>query len=187
MARRRRASMREGPLADLFRSTARQDPEEDTRVQGDREEAPAREPAEREIPPSQPEIPPDPERVRAYRVDEREPVAREPRERLNRIFSDEAHDVEGPTYGRDEPGLGDYHGPPRPHLPVIRVVGVGGAGVNAINRMIEAQIPGVEFMAINTDLQSLQQSNADVTVHLGSGMQRGLGAGSNPELGYRAA
>ncbi len=52
--------------------------------------------------------------------------------------------------------MADYHGPPRPHLPVIRVVGVGGAGVNAINRMIEAEIPGVEFMAINTDLQSLQ-------------------------------
>ena len=75
----------------------------------------------------------------------------------------------------------------RPHAPVIRVVGVGGAGVNAINRMVEAEIPGVEFMAINTDLQSLQQSAADVTVHLGSGMSRGLGAGSNPELGYRAA
>jgi cell division protein FtsZ len=59
--------------------------------------------------------------------------------------------------------------------------------VNAINRMVEAGIPGVEFMAINTDLQSLQQSTADVTVHLGSGMARGLGAGSNPELGYRAA
>ena len=70
---------------------------------------------------------------------------------------------------------------------MIRVVGVGGAGVNAINRMVEAEIPGVEFMAINTDLQSLQQSAADVTVHLGSGMSRGLGAGSNPELGYRAA
>ena len=70
---------------------------------------------------------------------------------------------------------------------MIRVVGVGGAGVNAINRMIEAQIPGVEFMAINTDLQSLQQSTADVTVHLGSGVARGLGTGSNPELGYQAA
>ena len=70
---------------------------------------------------------------------------------------------------------------------MIRVVGVGGAGVNAINRMVDAGIPGVEFMAVNTDLQSLQQSNADVTVHLGSGMARGLGAGSNPELGYRAA
>ena len=66
-----------------------------------------------------------------------------------------------------------------------RVVGVGGAGVNAVNRMVEADIPGVEFMAINTDLQSLQQSSADVTVHLGSGVARGLGAGSDPELGYQ--
>jgi cell division protein FtsZ len=205
MARRKRASMREGPLADLFRSTASHAPEEqpeppeapesaresergreETRELGGREAA-APPPAHEERS-SEPEAPPDPERVRAYRVEEHElPPIREPRERLNRIFADEAHDVEGPTYGRDEPGLGDYHGPPRPHLPVIRVVGVGGAGVNAINRMIEAQIPGVEFMAINTDLQSLQQSTADVTVHLGSGVARGLGTGSNPELGYKAA
>src|SRR5436190_10227157 len=207
MARRKRASMREGPLADLFRSTAsdereqpteppapseaaRDEGEEKTRVQGERDVA-ARPPdrTEKEPPRSEPEhVPPDPERVRAYRVEDHElPPIREPRERLNRIFADEARDVEGPTYGRDEPGLSDYHGPPRPHLPVIRVVGVGGAGVNAINRMIEAHIPGVEFMAINTDLQSLQQSTADVTVHLGSGVSRGLGTGSNPELGYRAA
>src|SRR6476659_207716 len=209
MARRKRASMREGPLADLFRSTSshereqptepsappdsppeREEREEDTRVLGERD-AGARPPrrTEEEIPRPEPEHgPPDPERVRAYRVEEHElPPIREPRERLNRIFADEGHDVEGPTYGRDEPGLSDYHGPPRPHLPVIRVVGVGGAGVNAINRMIEAQIPGVEFLAINTDLQSLQQSTADVTVHLGSGVSRGLGTGSNPELGYRAA
>jgi cell division protein FtsZ len=209
MARRKRASMREGPLADLFRSTSshereqpaeppappdspseRDEAEEGTRVLGERD-AGARPPrrTEEEIPRPEPEHgPPDPERVRAYRVEEHElPPIRAPRERLNRIFADEAHDVEGPTYGRDEPGLSDYHGPPRPHLPVIRVVGVGGAGVNAINRMIEAQIPGVEFLAINTDLQSLQQSTADVTVHLGSGVSRGLGTGSNPELGYRAA
>jgi cell division protein FtsZ len=189
MARRKRASMREGPLADLFRSTARDPAEEETRATGDRETGASQPaPTEPEIARERPETaPPDPERVRAYRVEEREPLVREPRERLSRIFADEAHDVEGPTYGREEPGLGDYHGPPRPHLPVIRVVGVGGAGVNAINRMIEAQIPGVEFMAINTDLQSLQQSTADVTVHLGSGVSRGLGTGSNPELGYRAA
>jgi cell division protein FtsZ len=70
---------------------------------------------------------------------------------------------------------------------VIRVIGIGGAGVNAVNRMVEAELTGVEFMAINTDLQSLQQSTADVTVHLGSGVSRGLGAGSDPELGYKAA
>ncbi|HEX6455069.1 MAG TPA: cell division protein FtsZ, partial [Solirubrobacterales bacterium] len=92
-------------------------------------------------------------------------------------------------YGREEPRYGSAvrGGEPTPHAPVIRVVGIGGAGVNAINRMVEAGIPGVEFMAVNTDLQSLQQSNADVTVHLGSGMSRGLGAGSDPQLGYRAA
>ena len=103
---------------------------------------------------------------------------------------DDALDADGPAYGRDEPAYGgatSRGGEPRPHAPVIRVVGVGGAGVNAINRMVEAGIPGVEFMAINTDLQSLQQSTADVTVHLGSGVARGLGAGSNPELGYKAA
>src|SRR5256885_4275342 len=196
MARRKRASMREGPLADLFRSTASDEREQQAEPppspeparEGGREAAAPPPTREERSARSEPERPPDPERVRAYRVEEHElPPIREPRERLNRIFADETRDVEGPTYGREEPGLGDYHGPPRPHLPVIRVVGVGGAGVNAINRMIEAQIPGVEFMAINTDLQSLQQSTADVTVHLGSGVSRGLGTGSNPELGYKAA
>ena len=122
--------------------------------------------------------------MRAYRVDEPEAgPAPATKERLSRIFTDDALDVEGPAYGRDEPrypGRSRSGAEPRPHAPVIRVVGVGGAGVNAINRMVEAGIPGVEFMAINTDLQSLQQSTADVTVHLGSGMARGLGAGSTP-------
>ena len=53
------------------------------------------------------------------------------------------------------------------------MVGVGGAGVNAVNRMVEAELPGVEFLAINTDLQSLQNSNADVTLHIGGEMTRG--------------
>ena len=52
--------------------------------------------------------------------------------------------------------------------PVIRVVGVGGAGTNAVNRMVEAEVEGVEFLAINTDLQSLQQSTADITLHIGA-------------------
>jgi cell division protein FtsZ len=71
--------------------------------------------------------------------------------------------------------------------PVIRVVGVGGAGVNAVNRMIEADIEGVEFIAINTDLQSLQTSAAAATVHIGDAITRGLGSGANPELGRQAA
>ncbi len=71
--------------------------------------------------------------------------------------------------------------------PVIRVVGVGGAGVNAVNRMVEAEVGGVEFIAINTDVQSLQQSTANVTLHIGPSITRGLGAGSNPELGRASA
>ena len=71
--------------------------------------------------------------------------------------------------------------------PVLRVVGVGGGGVNAINRMVEAEIEGVEFLAINTDLQSLQQSAAHETLHIGDAITRGLGSGSNPDLGRQAA
>ena len=70
---------------------------------------------------------------------------------------------------------------------MIRVVGVGGAGVNAVNRMVEANVPGVEFMAVNTDLQSLQLCVADVTVHIGDEQTRGLGAGADPEVGHRSA
>ena len=64
---------------------------------------------------------------------------------------------------------------------MLRVVGVGGAGVNAVNRMVEAEVEGVEFIAVNTDLQSLQQSTADVTLHIGAELTRGLGAGSDPD------
>ncbi|MBK5230734.1 MAG: cell division protein FtsZ [Thermoleophilia bacterium] len=71
--------------------------------------------------------------------------------------------------------------------PVLRVVGVGGAGVNAVDRMIEAGVTGVEFVAINTDMQSLQSSSADVKLHIGSEVTRGLGAGADPEMGARAA
>ena len=70
---------------------------------------------------------------------------------------------------------------------MLRVVGVGGAGVNAVNRMVEAEIEGVEFLAINTDLQSLQQSAAHETLHIGDAITHGLGSGSNPELGRAAA
>ena len=213
MARPKRASMREGPLADLFRSTTPPDEEgppttqepaveDETSVLQERAPAPESTPASDPPQPAPafydqtedagepPEPAPDPEGVRAYRTEapgvERAVAA--PKDRISRIFTDEPPDPGPPAYGREEPSPYDApSGPPRPHEPVIRVVGVGGAGVNAVNRMVDAQIPGVEFMAINTDLQSLQQSSADVTVHLGSGVTRGLGAGSDPELGYKSA
>ena len=212
--------MREGPLADLFRSTAPPEPEDppeapappprsreesqdETRQMRAEDAAPPEPPPAREepapSPPDPPETafydheeepaPPPPAPARdepaAYR-DEPAAAPRPAKERLSRIFAEDPEPA-GATYGREEPNLSAPSGPPTAHAPVIRVVGVGGAGVNAVNRMVEAGVPGVEFMAINTDLQSLQQSLADVTVHLGAGAHRGLGAGSNPELGYRAA
>lgn len=69
----------------------------------------------------------------------------------------------------------------------IKVIGVGGAGGNAINRMIAEDVKGVEFIAANTDLQALNASNAETKIQLGPKLTRGLGAGSNPEIGQKAA
>jgi cell division protein FtsZ len=76
---------------------------------------------------------------------------------------------------------------PQNYLAVIKVVGIGGGGVNAVNRMIEAGLKGVEFIAINTDAQALLMSDADVKLDVGRDLTRGLGAGSNPEIGRKAA
>ena len=73
------------------------------------------------------------------------------------------------------------------YLAVIKVVGVGGGGTNAVNRLIEEGIRGVEFVAINTDAQALAISDADIKVHIGTDLTRGLGAGANPEVGRKAA
>ncbi|MFC5908354.1 cell division protein FtsZ [Streptacidiphilus monticola] len=76
---------------------------------------------------------------------------------------------------------------PQNYLAVIKVVGIGGGGVNAINRMIEVGLKGVEFIAINTDAQALLMSDADVKLDVGRELTRGLGAGANPEVGRKAA
>jgi cell division protein FtsZ len=76
---------------------------------------------------------------------------------------------------------------PQNYLAVIKVVGIGGGGVNAVNRMIEASLKGVEFIAVNTDAQALLASDADVKLDVGRELTRGLGAGSNPEVGRQAA
>src|SRR5262249_42702061 len=193
MSRRKRASMREGPLSDLFRSTtddAPADPPElETPTRSSDVEppaAPGRETEAAEEPPidQAPDQQPEPEPVA-------ETSTETPPERLKRVFSEEPPSreeqvVETPRYGREEP---EYEplGSGQPHQPVIRVVGVGGAGVNAVNRMVEARVPGVEVMAVNTDLQSLQLCVADVTVHIGESQPRGLGAGADPDLGHRSA
>ncbi len=76
---------------------------------------------------------------------------------------------------------------PQNYLAVIKVVGIGGGGVNAVNRMIEAGLKGVEFIAINTDAQQLIMSDADVKLDIGRKLTRGLGAGAAPEIGKQAA
>ena len=76
---------------------------------------------------------------------------------------------------------------PQNYLAVIKVVGIGGGGVNAVNRMIEVGLKGVEFIAVNTDAQALLMSDADVKLDVGRDLTRGLGAGADPEVGRRAA
>src|SRR5262245_41784183 len=73
------------------------------------------------------------------------------------------------------------------YLAVIKVVGVGGGGTNAVNRMVESGLTGVEFVAVNTDAQSLLMTDADVKIHIGSKGTRGLGAGADPAVGLAAA
>jgi cell division protein FtsZ len=169
--------MREGPLADLFRSTS--------------DDAPA-DPPEAPVPPEASEPAEAPEASEPQQPPAPEPPAEETApERLKRVFSEEPAPrqeppADTPRYGREEPEY-EPPGSGEPHQPVIRVVGVGGAGVNAVNRMVDANVPGVEFMAVNTDLQSLQLCVADVTVHIGDEQTRGLGAGADPEVGHRSA
>jgi cell division protein FtsZ len=207
----KRASMREGPLAALFRKTAQDVEDSPAPAEGapGRSEAgpttPAT-PAAEEPGPSEPPLPHAPPPA-APEPEIEEPRIPLPHERLRHAFSadipdnvldrpaaaerrtpprDPDPDPESDVYAHALRG-GEAAAPQRRLGPVLRVVGVGGAGVNAINRMVEAEIEGVEFLAINTDLQSLQQSAAHETLHIGDSITHGLGSGSNPELGRAAA
>ena len=224
MASGKRASMREGPLAQLFRKTEEEEarPEEQPR-QEERAPAPEQEPklgrplpeggpapqVTRHVPEPQGQIEGHHLEGRmteaAKRAEEREARRREregrygqhegiptPEERLKAVFS---HDIPEnimerepiPAQREPEPEPFARVAPARPTEPVLRVVGVGGAGVNAVNRMIEAEVEGVEFIAVNTDVQSLEGSAATTRLHIGSDATRGLGSGSNPDLGRAAA
>ena len=176
---RKRASMREGPLAELFRATEAaqrqhsEKPDPEPEPESAAKTAPV-EPLEETVehaPPFEPIVPePDPEP--APRPDLR------PVEELPRI---EALPEPAPRLHRaprSEPGA---------YLAVIRVVGVGGAGLNAVNRMIDAGIADVEFVAVNTDIQQLALSDAPVKIHIGRELTQGLGSGASADLGRQAA
>jgi cell division protein FtsZ len=168
---RRRASMREGPLAELFRATeaAQRQAERKRKGEGTSIDDPAPPPSEPtpdpmpEPGPPAPE-PPEPELPPAARFFEPTRLP-EAAARLQRAFR-----ADSPTY-----------------LAVIRVVGVGGAGLNAINRMVDAGLGQVEFVAVNTDVQQLQMSEAPVKIHIGRDLTQGLGSGADPEVGRVAA
>ena len=183
---RKRASMREGPLAELFRATEaaqRQAQREhdaapgetaaDTGPEASASEAEPMEETVEHAPPFEEVTPePEPEPEPAPRPDLR------PVEELPRL---EALPEPAPRLHRApraEPGA---------YLAVIRVVGVGGAGLNAVNRMIDAGIADVEFVAVNTDIQQLTLSDAPVKIHIGRELTQGLGSGASAELGRQAA
>jgi cell division protein FtsZ len=189
---RRRASMREGPLAELFRATeAAQkqaekaepeaappppeavEPQEETVehvpefVRAKEGEAPVAAVPEPE-PEFVPEPEPEPEPVRLEPVPEPPPMLQplpEPAPRLQRV----------------------PRGETAAYLAVIKVVGVGGAGLNAVDRMIDAGLAQVEFIAVNTDIQQLRMSDAPVKIHIGRELTEGLGSGADPDLGRSAA
>jgi cell division protein FtsZ len=218
MANPKRASMREGPLAALFRKTEELEKEESAERSASTPPAPAGavDPAV-EVPSTRaPEEHPResgvPHPSLRANVEQEQTRIPSPQERLRHAFSSEIPDSlmerpgavhererldaprEAGAYAREAHGTHVVQEQPRPFgaampvtNPVIRVVGVGGAGTNAVNRMVEAEVEGVEFLAVNTDLQSLQQSTADITLHIGAELTRGLGSGSDANVGRQAA
>src|SRR5256714_7638165 len=202
---RRRASMREGPLAELFRATEAAQRQAEQRGEG--EQAPpedaATTPAEA---PSEPE-----ERTVAHVLSWEEagvepptptPPTPTPDPMPGPPMPDPQPPPPPPDIERIEPAPAARYLEPLPdsparlnragadtgaYLAVIKVVGVGGAGLNAVNRMIDAGISQVEFIAVNTDIQALRTSDAPVKIHIGRELTQGLGSGSDPDVGRRAA
>jgi cell division protein FtsZ len=154
---RRRASMREGPLAELFRATESGEKQEPERARAEEPPREAEKPHLRPVEEPPPEEEPRPQ-PRTW-----QPLL-EPPARLHRSPRREAA-----------------------YLAVIRVAGIGGAGINAVNRMIDAGIADVDFVAVNTDVQQLQLSDAPTKIHIGEELTRGLGSGADSDVGRRAA
>src|ERR687897_1301480 len=231
MASGKRASMREGPLAQLFRKTEDEDARPEEKPPRHEEEPKLGRPlpeggpapqVTRHVPEPQAHSEPDltpaergadlggrrTEAARRAQVREERRAEREerwsryegvpsPEERLKSVFSQDIPEnilerdpvpaIQREPEREPEPEPFVPSQPVHPTEPVLRVVGVGGAGVNAVNRMIEAQVEGVEFIAVNTDVQSLEGSSAGTRLHIGSDATRGLGSRSIPDLGRAAA
>jgi cell division protein FtsZ len=180
MARNRaRASMREGPLAELFKAT------EAAQRQAEREGGGSDVPTAEHA---------GPENVTIEQAEARAEARPEVVEHASPITQPmiEAPPVEErPAVRFADPSAQSLHRAPRPqsaaYLAVIRVVGVGGGGLNAVDRMIEAGISQVEFVGVNTDIQQLRGSEAPIKLHIGRELTQGLGSGADPDLGRQAA
>ena len=214
---RKRASMREGPLAELFKATEaaqRSDEPAAAPLPESPANAPLPAPSTEDSPlrprvaehlleatvehipdwlreeralgggpaaathhaPPPPAVAPERPKPQPQTFISEPPAAQKPVERFLQPLPE--------TMGRLERS---YRGDAGSYLAVIRVVGVGGAGMNAVDRMIDAGISQVEFMAVNTDLQQLATSDAPVKIHIGRELTAGLGSGADPDLGRRAA
>src|SRR5712691_3600042 len=184
---RKRASMREGPLAELFKATEAAQRQQEREAAG----APAEEPHESTVEhvptwedevetPTPPRPDPVPESIPPEpRPDPSPPPPTVPEPPVTRYV--ETMPEPAPRLHHARAGsLGSY-------LAKIQVVGVGGAGLNAVNRMIDAGINQVEFVAVNTDMQQLQISDAETKIHIGRDLTQGLGSGSDPGIGRQAA
>src|SRR6478672_6486624 len=214
---RRRASMREGPLAELFRATEAAQKQAEQRGETEqppvdaataapassKTEAPA-EPDERTVEhvpsweetgvetPTPPTPSPDPQPGPPL-PDPQPPAPTPDPDPLPPSPGPELHPEDLPPVSRYLEPLPES--PARLHrtaetgayLAVIKVVGVGGAGLNAVNRMIDAGISQVEFIAVHTDIQALRTSDAPVKIHIGRELTQGLGSGADPDVGRRAA
>src|SRR5579859_8214882 len=213
---RRRASMREGPLAELFRATEAAQRQAEQGGEAEQQQVPEdvatvaqpdalHEPDERTVEhvPSweeagvetPPPPTPTPEPSPGPPTPDPQPPAPTPApDPLPPPPPPELRPADLPPVSRYMEPLPES--PARLHrgsadtgayLAVIKVVGVGGAGLNAVNRMIDAGISQVEFIAVNTDIQSLQTSDAPVKIHIGRELTQGLGSGADPDVGRRAA
>ena len=182
---RNRASMREGPLAELFRATEAAQRGE-TQAAGEQQQLQTEPEQEQEPEPSATQPP-------VTRAEERAP---EPPTPIRAVApapgpEDSVPDGQSPTRMRPAAHTGSSRCPTSrarlerardsaSYLAVIRVVGVGGAGLNAVDRMIDAGITQVDFLAVNTDIQQLQMSDAPTKIHIGSELTEGLGSGADP-------
>jgi cell division protein FtsZ len=180
---RKRASMREGPLAELFRAT---EAAQRQQTGAPEQESPAVEPLEETVE----HAPPFEEVVSVEPAQEPTPEPEPELEAEPERPRPDLRPVEAPRFeAMPEPAPRLHRAPraePGAYLAVIRVVGVGGAGLNAVNRMIDAGISDVEFVAVNTDIQQLALSDAPVKIHIGRELTQGLGSGASMELGRQA-